>query len=182
MSADRSDDIARLAAANRFRLQRTDLAARVRGLLGPHVVYELLADSTRAAAIAEEFWDSLRFAESNERSFFVREWSTDDIESVSAVLHRINHSLGRRLVWVSWSQRESQVAELDSDAVLDNPIGFANLSDHELRLLDREVTAGLWLGRHAHHFGPDHAEYSWELNVWGEPWLAAATRAIREAE
>jgi hypothetical protein len=64
---------------------------------------------------------------------------------------------------------------VESDAVLDNPLGFAALAGGELVLLDQEVPAGIWLG------GPAAGTGGWELEVWGaEPWLSAATRALRE--
>jgi hypothetical protein len=69
--------------------------------------------------------------------------------------------------------------ELGSDAVLDNPLGFAAAGIGALRLLDRELPAGLWLVRRSHHYGPSTIRYRWELDVWGEPWLSAATRALR---
>jgi hypothetical protein len=51
----------------------------------------------------------------------------------------------------------------------------------ELVVADREVPAGLWLGRHIDAVGPEGVRHSWELEVWGaEPWLSAATRAVRE--
>jgi hypothetical protein len=68
---------------------------------------------------------------------------------------------------------------VDSEAVLDNPVGFAAAADHELRLLDQELPAGLLLDRRSHVHGPDVVRYTWELEVWGEPWLSAATRALR---
>jgi len=68
---------------------------------------------------------------------------------------------------------------LQVDAVLDNPLGFASLGEHEVRLLDHSVPAGLWLRRHSRHFGLGPARHTWQLEVWGEPWLSAATRALR---
>jgi hypothetical protein len=65
--------------------------------------------------------------------------------------------------------------------VLDNPLGFATLAGHELLLLDRELPAGLWLWRRVHDDGAARGvTVAWELELWGEPWLSAATRAIRE--
>ena len=73
---------------------------------------------------------------------------------------------------------ERQAVPLESDAALDNPLGFASLAGHELWLLDREP-AGLSLVRHSHRVGPNAVRGMWELEVWGEPWLSVATCALR---
>jgi hypothetical protein len=96
-------------------------------------------------------------------------------------VHRVGAYVGARPAWLVVPGREPQAVALTSDVVLDNPLGFAALADFELVLLDQRVPAGLWLGRHTHVPGPGLTRYSWELEVWGaEPWLSAATRALRE--
>jgi hypothetical protein len=96
---------------------------------------------------------------------------------VSAVLHRAAALLGARACWWIVPGREPQAVPLAADAVLDNPFGFAALAEGaELVLLDRELPAGLWLGPPTEAGAP-----GWELEAWGsEPWLSAATRAVRE--
>ena len=178
---DRYDEIVRRASDNRFRRGREELAVHLARLLGAERAVEPLADADRAAAIAAEARAGHRAPEQRSRAIVRQEWPTDDRVAVVAFVHSISGHLGGRPVWLVVPGREPQVAAVTSDAVLDNPLGFAALAGFELVLFDRAVLAGLWVGRHGHHYGPDVTRYSWEAEVWGaEPWLSAATRALAE--
>ena len=82
--------------------------------------------------------------------------------------HRLARNLGVRDAWLMAGDRTAQAETLRSDTVLDNPMGFAAVAGHQLRLLDSQVTAGLWLARLSHHFGAE-VRFTWELDVFGEP-------------
>lgn len=152
----------------------------LRRLLGPRAAPEPLADADRAAALAAEARAGHRAAEEHGWALVRRGWPSDARDAVAALVHAVSAHLGARPVWLVVPGREPQIAPVSSDAVLDNPLGFAALGDSEMVLLDQAVPAGLWLGRHSYHY-PDEVRYAWELEVWGaEPWLSAATRAMRE--
>lgn len=176
---DRSEEMARRTADARFRVGRNAVSSALQRLLGD-VAARPIEDRDRAAALTAEFWSSLRAAEPHDWEFIVHEWPTDDREAVSALLHRFSAHLGSRPVWLTLGAREPQAVAIASDSTLDNPIGFAALSDNELRLLDRDTAAGLWLGQHSHH-GSSSTSFTWELNVWGEPWVTAAHATFRDA-
>ncbi len=172
---DPADEGTRHGSDRRFRRQRTELIAQLRTLLGPRSRTEPLADADRAAALAAEARASHRQAEPNSWAMARREWACDEREGVVALLHALSDLLGTRSAWMILPGREPQAVGLSVDTVLDNPLGFAALSDFEMVLLDQSVPAGLWLLRHSYP-----TSSAWELEVWGEPWLSAATRAIRE--
>jgi hypothetical protein len=176
--SDRSEEIARQAAATRFGLRRAELAADLSRLLGRHVRAEPSADPAEGARLTAEFLAGRGAAAPNEWAIVSRHWGGDEADTLTATLHRLSYNLGSRPAWLLTADREPQAVLLQSDAVLDNPLGFAAVATDEVRLLDRDVTAGLWLLRHSHHFRAV-AGYTWELNVWGEPWLSATTRALR---
>jgi hypothetical protein len=187
--SDRSDDVARRASDDRFRRGREALALELRRLLGAHHAAEPLADADAAAALAVEARAAHRTAEEGGWALVRHEWPVDDREGVTALVHAVGARVGPRPVWLVVPDREPQVVALTADAVLDNPLGFAGLASRfggtlrgmELVVADREVPAGLWLGRHIDAVGPEGVRHSWELEVWGaEPWLSAATRAVRE--
>ena len=180
MEIDRQAEMARQAvAAHRFGLQRAEFAADLRRLLGAGAALEPLGDRGRAAALSAELAASLRAAEQYDWGVVTREWAGVEADAMTETLHRLAGNLGARAVWMLTSHEEPQAVELASDAVLDNPLGFAAAGVGALRLLDRELPAGLWLVRRSHHYGPSTIRHRWELDVWGEPWLSAATRALR---
>jgi len=172
---DPAEEGTRNASNRRFHRDRRELIAAIRGLLGPRSRTEPLADADRAAALAAEARASHREAEPSSWALVRHEWGLDEREGVVNLLHAFGELLGPRSVWLILPGREPQAVGLPIDAVLDNPLGFAALSDFEMVLLDQSVPAGLRLLRHSYPISPE-----WELEVWGEPWLSAATRAIRE--
>ena len=178
---DSSDADFRHASDRRFARDRHALVASLRGLLGPRGAPEPLADADRAAALAAEARAAHREAADLPWALVRHLWTTADRAGVTAVLHGVSGSLGSRACWLIVPGREPQAVPLASDAALDNPLGFAALAAApELVLLDQQLPAGLSLVRHdGEPPGPAHER--WELEVWGaEPWLSAATRAIRE--
>ena len=176
---DRSDEIARRAGAQRFRLRRAAIAADLTRLLGPSAPREPLAEAGEASAVAAEFDRAYATTEARAWARVARWWEDAQADDLADTVHRLANNLGAREVWLLIPGPDPQVVPITSDAPLDNPLGFAALGDHELRLLDRHVPAGLWLLRHAYH-DPAATSYRWELEVWGtEPWLSAATRAFR---
>lgn len=169
------DEIARRHASARFHARRAELAAALVALLGPRAA-PTPADAPTAAAVAQELTASHRDAEPYDWALVRHAWPAAAVGDCADALHRLSRNLGARAVWLvdGTPAVPAQAAALDSDAVLDNPFGFAALAEGdapELRLLDRDVAAGLWLTR-------DVAS-GWELEVWGEPWLSATTRALR---
>ena len=187
--SDRPDDLARRAGDVRFRRGREALALELRRLLGTRRAAEPVADADGAAALAAEARAAHRAAEEAGWALVRHEWPADDREGLTAVVHAVGERVGSRPVWLVVPDREPQAVALTADAVLDNPLGFASLAARvggalrgvELVLADRELPAGLWLGRHVHVAGPEDVRHTWELEVWGaEPWLSAATRAVRE--
>ena len=178
---DRSDDQPggnpRRASDRRFARQRADLTAALRGLLGVREAVLPLSDADRAAALAAEARTAQRQGASHDWAMVRHRWPDRERAALADVLHALSALLGARASWLIVPGREPQAVALSSDDVLDNPFGFAALAgDPELVLLDRQLPAGLWLGPPA-----NRADDGWELEVWGsEPWLSAATRAIRE--
>lgn len=175
----RPDDSARAASDRRFHHQRSEIATALHTLLGARCCPEPLADPDRAAALAVEARATHRDAEPNSWAVARRQWTCEQREHLVGLLHAINARLGSRPTWLVVPGREPQVVPVPSDAVLDNPLGFAALAGFELLLSDQAVPAGLWLMRHAHDASSSDA-VTWELEVWGEPWLSATTRALRE--
>jgi hypothetical protein len=176
---DRPDDIERRGSNVRFRRRRAELVDSLRALLGPRGGVAPLDDADRAAALAVEARASHRAAEPDAWAMARRDWPSDERSDVVTLLHAIGDRLGARDAWLVLPGREPQVVALSSETVLDNPLGFAALADGEMLLLDQNVPAGLWLLRQAHGAGAQ-LSFSWELELWGEPWLSAATRAMRE--
>jgi hypothetical protein len=178
---DRADENARRASDARFLRRRSVVVESLGALLGPHARdVAPLADADQAAALAAEARASHRAAEPHAWALARRAWSRDERAAVVELLHAINARLGARASWLVLPGWEPQAVALSSDVVLDNPLGFAAAAGFEMMLLDREVPAGMWLLRHS-HAGPDGGTaFSWDLEVWGEPWLSATTRALRE--
>ncbi len=181
--AERSEDPAadaRRASDERFRRGREELVVALRSLLGPRGAPHPLDDADRAAAVAAEARAGHRAAGEHAWAVVRHAWGEDGRAGAAAVLQALSALVGPRPVWLVVPGREPQAVEVDSDVVLDNPIGFAVLAEGgELVLLDRQLPAGVWLGRHAG--AAPGAPAGWELEVWGaEPWLSAATRALRE--
>lgn len=165
----------------RFRARRAEVAEGLARLLGPRDAVAPLDDPAAVATVEAELLASHREAEPNDWALVRREWRAEAVADCADTLHRLAANLGPRAVWLVVPGREPQAVPISSDLVLDNPLGFAALvesADAELRLLDREVAAGLWLVRQGTYVGAVVA-HSWELDVWGEPWLSAATRALR---
>jgi hypothetical protein len=177
-----SDDLRARLAAERFRHHRNVVHEDLVRLVGPRSAVTLLEDAAGAAAMEAEFLASHRAAEGQDWACVAQEWPDAEVVALADTVHRLARNLRPRSVWLLLASHEGhapQAAVVDSDAVLDNPLGFAALGDHEVRLLDREVPAGLWLARHSYHHGPTDVRHTWELEVWGEPWLSATTRALR---
>lgn len=172
------DELAARLAANRFRLEREAFATSLVQLLGRSAPAPL-DDAVRTAALVAEFRAAHSAAEPNEWAISRSEWSAAASTELVETLHRLARNLKNRAVWLLTGERTSQAITVESDAIFDNPLGFAAIADYELRLLDQQVAAGAWLVRHSHHFGRDNVRYTWELEVFGEPWLSAATRALR---
>jgi hypothetical protein len=176
---DRSEDTARGTAGDRFRLRRAELIEDLVRLLGPRARAEPSADPADAARLSTEFLAGRGAAEPNEWAIVSRHWGTDEVDALTSTLDRLSRNLGPRAAWLLTADHEPHAVPLQVDAVLDNPLGFAALGEHQVRLLDRSVPAGLWLRRHSRQFGLGPARHTWQLEVWGEPWLSAATRALR---
>jgi hypothetical protein len=184
------DDLRARLAAERFRRRRDAVGEDLARLVGPRLTVTLLDDAARAAALQAEFLASHRAAEGQEWACVAQEWPAADVVALTDTVHRLARNLRPRAVWLLLPGHEPQAAGIDSDIVLDNPLGFAALGDHDVRLLDRDVPAGLWLARHpqgdvdATDARAGHADaradvHTWSLEVWGEPWLSATTRALR---
>jgi hypothetical protein len=171
-------DHAARASADRFRRRRGELEGELRAPLGPHADAAPVDEPARAAAIHAEYRGSERAVEGQDWAMVRHSWPLADLDEMVDAIHRVSNNLRARDVWLVVPGREPQACALAADAVLDNPLGFAAIAGGELLLLDRHVSAGVWLGRHTDE-GDDGPEYEWELIVWGEPWLSATTRALR---
>ena len=174
----RPDDRAARLSALRFADGRLLLQGWLRALLGPRPDVLPIDDPARAAEIHAEYRASERAAEGQDWALARQAWPLHDIDELVDTLHRLSNNLGTRAVWLVFPGRAPQACSLASSTVLDNPLGFAGLDDHELAILDQGVPAGLSLKRHDAN-GSEDLEDEWELVVWGEPWLSAATRALR---
>jgi hypothetical protein len=171
-------ELERRAAALRARQKGRDLAADLRRLLRvvapTHIAY-----GTEAASLVADFRASYDAIESVPSLLVSEAWESDDRETIADSLHRLAGYLGGRATWLLLPAGDPIAVAVSSDDVLDNPFDFSALDIYQLRMLDGELSAGLWLLRHEHH-SPGNVAYSWELEVWGEPWISAATRAFRE--
>lgn len=176
MSSER-DDFAR-ASAQRFLAARASFATWLRSLLGAHAIIVPVEDVAAAASLYAEYRAGERDAEGRDWALARHAWPLEDVDEAVDALHRLSNNLGSRDVWLIIPDREPQACALMADMVLDNPLGFAALARNELALMDRAVPAGLSFQRYdlSTEYG---AEHEWELVVWGEPWLSAATRALR---
>jgi hypothetical protein len=176
---DHSHDEPLRASDARFRRRREALRDDLVALLGSRVRVEPIADGDRAAALAAEAVDAQRAASRESWAVVRQAWTGDARDALVTLLHSLSERVSERAVWLIVPGREPQVVPLTSDVVLDNPLGFAAIGDDELVVLDQQVPAGLTL-THLRHAGGASAE-RWDLEVWGaEPWLSAATRALRE--
>ena len=175
---ERSNELTARLAANRFRLDRADFADGLARLLG-RASPEPLADAARAAALSDDFRAAHDAAMPHDWALVTHAWGATEEAALTDALHRLARNLGARPSWLFAQAGAPQAAALTSDAALDNPLGFAAAAGHQLALLDRELPAGLWLVRHSHHYGAADVRFTWELEVFGEPWLSAATQALR---
>jgi hypothetical protein len=174
-----SADDPRRASDARFRARRVELADGLRALLGPHDAASPVDDADRAATIAVEASAAHREARDHGWAVVGAKWPAEGRGDVVSLLHVVSALLGPRDVWLVVPGREPQAVALGAEVVLDNPLGFASLAGGELTLLDREVPGGLWLAGPA--AGAHGVADAWQLEVWGaEPWLSAATRAVRD--
>ena len=155
------------------------LSSELTRLLGTRTLIEPLSSAARAAQLDSAFVQAHAETEDLEWARVAHWWEADETDTLVETLHRMSALLGTRLVWLIVGGTEPQVASLVSDKVLDNPLGFGGLAGDDLRLLDQEVPAGIWLTRHTYH-GATQTQFRWEFEAWGaEPWLSAATRALR---
>jgi hypothetical protein len=175
---ERSEELERRVVAQRFRNRRRALAGALEALLGEGAS-EVLADAAEVERLAAAIHDS--YATAGE-AVVCRSWRAEDAGELRAAFGRLARRLGRRRVWVLDLGWDAQAFALDSDAVLGDPLGFAEATGHHLAILDAGVPAGLSLARHSHHYGPQVKRYTWELECWGEPWRSAAGDALRESE
>jgi hypothetical protein len=176
--SDQSAELEARIRANRFRHEQNALAASLRALLGQTADALEFVNLARADALEAEFLASQRAADDID-SVVEHMWPQGQIDVFVDTVHRVARNVGSRPVWLIIRLTEPQAVAMPNDLPLDNPLGFAaQAARAELRLLDRELPAGLWLLRHSHVYG-DRREYSWELSVWGEPWASAASRALR---
>ena len=170
----RDDDPLR-ASDRRFQRRRAELVDEIRALLGHRGAAAPVDDANRAAALAAESEAGHRAAREHGWAVVHHDWPAAARGAVAALVQAVSARIGARGVWLVLPGRDPQAVPLDAEAVLDNPFGFARLAGEELVLLDRELPAGLWLA------GPGAGADGWRLEVWGtEPWLSAATRALRE--
>lgn len=158
----------------RFHRRRAEVTAEIARLLGPRGARTPVAEPERAAALERELGASYGAAGEHPWGIVAQEWPVGSVVAVTDTLHRLSRNLRQRPVWLVLAEGEPQCVPLDSESVLDNPLGFAGLAGQELRLLDRLVPAGLLLVRRA-----EGGDDRWLLEVWGEPWLSATTTAIR---
>jgi hypothetical protein len=166
----------------RFRAGRDALADWISALLGPHAGAAPVDNIRHAAALHAEYRASERAAEGQEWALARASWPLADLDEAIDALHRVSSNLGPRGVWLIVPGREPHACPLASDVVLDNPLGFALLADQELALLDRDVPAGFSFKRYERESEDGGTDYEWELIVWGEPWLSATMRALREID
>lgn len=164
--------------ANRFRHEQSGLAASLEGLLGTASGALEFVTLDRADALAAEYQLSQRSA-ADLNATVETTWPQDEIEPAVNFIHALIEHIGARPAWLIVQLTEPQAIALTSEVVLDNPLGFATLGDNEVRLLDRELPAGLAFIRHSHQQESMLTEYTWDLTMWGEPWASAATRALR---
>ena len=164
--------------ANRFRQEQSGLAAALEALLGAVSDALEFVPLARADALAAEYQLSRRSA-ADVNTTVEAAWPQEEIERAVNYIHALIEHVGARTAWLIMQLTEPQAVVLTSEIVLDNPLGFATLADNEVRLLDRELPAGLNFVRISHNYGPLLTDYTWELTVWGEPWASAATRALR---
>ena len=175
-----SEEDPRRASDARFRARRAELTDGLRTLLGPRDGAMPLDDADRAVAVAVEAGAAHREARDQGWAVVGAAWPAEGRARVVSLLHAVSALVGPREVWLVMPGREPQAVALSADVVLDNPLGFASLAGGELTLLDRDVPGGLWLAGPA--AGAHGVADEWQLEVWGaEPWLSAATRAVREA-
>lgn len=170
----------RRASDDRFRRGRAALTEALRALCGPAHAPLPLDDADRAAALAAEARAAHREASAQPWAVVRQAWAAGAPDGVSAVLHGVAATVGARPGWLIVPGREPLAVPLLAEMVLDNPFGFAALAEgHELLLLDAELPAGVWLARETSD-DRSPAAHAWALEVWGtEPWLSAATRALR---
>src|SRR5689334_1839065 len=161
---EHSESFAHRLAAQRFRNRRREFALALAGLLGEGAPAPL-GDPDRAAALSAEYRASYDVAAPSEWALVRREWPAIEVTELVDAVHRLARNVGRRPVWVLCLGEDAQAAASDSDVVLDNPLGFAAVTGHQLALLDVEVPAGVSLARHSHHVGP-RVSFRWELEVW----------------
>lgn len=182
-AVDRGERIERLARANRFRRGRDELIGQLAGLRGLPAVPEPVTDHQAAATRAETFWAARRAA-LRRGAAFTACWPEEDVEVLLADLRVFSARLGGRDVWLLVPDREPQCVPVESTLVLHDPLGFGELGGPfasckpELRLLDRVGHGGLYLWRGMEFFGHGDPRDTWAVEVWGEPWRAAALRAL----
>ena len=164
--------------AERFRHEELALADALASLLGREARALSLVERPRAAALATEFLAS-HHAHELHGGVTEETWRQAQVQLAVDALHRASRNLGSRPVWLLVGLSDPHAVALASEIVLDNPLGFAALGDHELRVLDCELPAGLWLLRGTHQAEAETSDCTWELTAWGEPWASATTRALR---
>jgi len=177
----RENEIRQRVAAQKFRTRNAEFVAELKSLLGSRSNWLSTADAEEASRLAKEFKAGYESAEPHDWALVKAVWDGAKTPALVEALNKLSNHLGNREVWLLDLREEWQAVALDSEQVLDNPVGFAAVCDQQVALLDRDVPAGLWLVRHSYHFRKS-TRYEWELEVWGEPWLSAATRTLRDVQ
>lgn len=121
---------------------------------------------------------TLMTAESTSVPVSRRAWGHDRLVAMCATLHHLSELLGSRPAWLLWPGTPADAARLDTETVLDNPLGFAAMTGGALALVDEGERDGLWLApRDAAPGLPAALAGAWELEVWGAEWTCALSRA-----
>lgn len=172
----RSEELERRVVAQRLRNRRRALADVLVGLLGEGAP-EPLADAGEVERLCAAIHESYGVAQEGEA--IVRgSWRAEDAGELRDAFGRLARGLGRRGVWVLDLGWEPQAFASESDTVLGDPLGLAEVTGHHLAILDAGAPAGLSLARHTHHYGPEVKRFTWELEAWGEPWRSATAEAL----
>jgi hypothetical protein len=175
----RENEIRQRVVAQKFRTRNEEFVGELKSLLGSRSNPLSTADAEEASRLAKEFKAGYESAVPHDWALVKVVWGDAKTPDLVDALNKLSNHLGNREVWLLDLREERQAVALDSEEVLDNPVGFAAVCDQQVALLDRDVPGGFWLVRHSYHVGRA-ITYEWELEIWGEPWLSAATRTLRD--
>jgi hypothetical protein len=174
---NRQSVITERVAANRRRRALEEALPELTSLLGRHTTDADFWRGSDADHLVSTFWASNTRSENQTDRWYRRVWDTAAPEAVQGGIQRLIGPLVDGPVTFLLTRCDLGLLTLRLWDVLRAAPFLAAINGDTLAVQDQASESRLCLAKHDYHF-PDHTKVQWELEVWGEPWLARARATL----